>query len=79
MISSMPMSFRVVQNGGYISFIVSKDEPHNRSYTIFNKGRNETTYIEWHSTTKAGRVKNAVHFGDSNWHWDASQKDATCP
>lgn len=68
------------ENGGYISFTVSKEEPYNRLYTIFNKGKNETTYIEWNSTTKAGRVKDSVHFGDNNWHcWDASLKDTACP
>ena len=66
------------ENGGYISFEVSSDKPYNRSYVIFNKGKNETTNIEWSSTTKAGRVQDSVHFGDNNWHyWDSSLKNAT--
>ena len=65
-----------VENGGYIAFTVNKNEPYNRSYTIYNKGKNETTYIEWSSTTKAGRVKDALHFGDDNWHyWDSTLKN----
>lgn len=69
-----------VENGGYISFTVSKDEPYNHSYTLYNKGENETTYIEWNNTTKAGRVKDSVHFGDSNWHcWDSNLNNTVCP
>ena len=68
------------ENGGYISFTVSADEPYNRSYTIFNKGKNQTTYIEWNETTKAGRVKDSAHFGDDGWRcWDSSLKNIACP
>ncbi len=64
------------ENGGYISFTVSQNEPYNRSYTIYNKGKNETTYIEWNKSTRAGRVKDSQHFGDDNWHyWDSSLKN----
>jgi hypothetical protein len=68
------------ENGGNIQFVVSANEPYNRSYTIFNKGKNQTTYIEWNETTKAGRVKDSVHFSDDSWHcWDSSLKNITCP
>jgi|WetSurMetagenome_2_1015567.scaffolds.fasta_scaffold124946_2 hypothetical protein len=67
-------------NGGYISFVVNKQAPYDRSYTIFNKSKNETTDIEWSVSTKAGRVKDSQHFGDSNWHyWDSSLKNTTSP
>jgi hypothetical protein len=69
-----------LDNGGYIWFRVTRDDVRNRSYTIFNKARNETTYIEWNSTTRAGRVKDTVHFGNGDWHcWDSSLKDTVCP
>jgi hypothetical protein len=65
-----------VEKGGYISFAVSQNEPYNRLYTIFNKGKNETTYIEWNKTSKDGRVKDSMHFGDDNWHyWDSNLKN----
>lgn len=61
------------ENGGYISFTVTKGQDLDRSYEIYNKGKNETTDIEWNSVTKAGQVKDSVHFGDNNWHyWDSS-------
>ncbi len=67
------------ENGGYISFELSQVETYNRAYVIFNKSKNETTYIEWSSTNKAGRVKDSVHFKDSNWHcWDSNLNNVTC-
>jgi hypothetical protein len=61
------------ENGGYISFSVIKGQDLDRAYIIYNKGKNETTDIEWSSVTKAGRVKDSSHFGDSAWHyWDSS-------
>jgi hypothetical protein len=67
------------ENGGYISFEVSKGETYNSSYVIFNKGKNETTYIEWSSTTKAGHAKDPLYFKDSNWHcWDSNLNNITC-
>jgi hypothetical protein len=69
-----------IENGGYISFEVSQDEPYNRSYIIYNKGKNETTYIEWSNTTITGRVKDSIHFKDNNWHcWDSNLNNVTCP
>jgi len=69
-----------LENGGYISFVVNRQEPYNRIYTIYNKGRNETTYIEWNFTTKAGRVKDAGHFNNDEWHyWDSNLKNTTVP
>ena len=68
------------ENGGYISFTVTKGQDFDRSYIIYNKGKNETTDIEWSSITKAGQVKDSVHFGDSNWHsWDSNLNNTTSP
>ena len=68
------------ENGGYISFTVTKGHAPDRSYTIYNKGKNETTYIEWSSVTKAGHVKDSLHFGNNDWHsWDSSLNNTTSP
>jgi hypothetical protein len=67
-------------NGGYISFTATKNSPYDRSYTIYNKSKNETTDIEWSFAAKAGRVKDARHFNDSEWHyWDSSLKNIVGP
>jgi hypothetical protein len=67
------------ENGGYISFTVNNNEPYNRFYTIYNKGKNETTRIEWNSNTKAGRVQDTVFFNDNDWHcWDSNLKNIVC-
>ncbi len=64
------------ENGGYIWHGVTAAEPFDRFFNLFNKGQNNHTYIEWNSTTKAGRVKDAKHFGDNEWHyWDSNRMD----
>jgi len=68
------------ENGGYIFYEVSTDSPYNLSYDIYNKGKDNHTYIEWSNATKAGRVKDPLHFGDSQWHcWDDNLNDVACP
>jgi hypothetical protein len=68
------------ENGGYISFAVSQDPVYDRSYKIYNKGKNGTTYIEWDNSSKAGRVKDSSHFKDDIWHyWDSYLKDTPQP
>ena len=57
------------ENGGYISYSVTRSTPYDRAYNIYNKGKNQTTYIEWNSATKEGRVKDSAHFRDDNWHY----------
>ncbi len=60
------------ENGGYISYSVSTSKPYDRAYTIYNKGKSQTTYIEWNDATRDGRVKDSAHFKDNNWHyWDS--------
>ena len=68
------------ENGGYILYEVTAETPYDRSYEIYNKGKRNTTYIEWDSAQRAGQVKDLRHFGDSEWHcWDANQRDIDCP
>ena len=59
--------------------MITGGQPYDRSYTIFNKGKNQTTYIEWYNATLVGRVKDSVHFGDEVWHcWDTTLLNTTC-
>lgn len=68
-----------VENGGFISYAITTSTSFDSTYTIFNKWKNQTTYIEWNSSTKAGRVKDSVHFKDDNWHcWDSRQNNTEC-
>jgi hypothetical protein len=67
------------ENGGYIFHGVTAADRYDRFYEIFNKGKDNYTYIEWNSTTKEGRVKDTGHFTDSEWHcWDADYMDVEC-
>lgn len=68
------------ENGGYIYYGVTADGAYDRFYEIYNKGKNNYTYIEWNYTTQEGRVKAAHFFGDDEWHcWDSAHGDAGCP
>ncbi len=67
------------ENGGYIFHSIT-DDSFDASYEIFNKGQDNVTTIEWSRTSKEGRVTDAVHFGDTDWHcWDAGLLNITCP
>jgi len=64
------------ENGGYILHGVRATGSYDRFFDLFNKGQDNYTYIEWNSTTKEGRVKDAKHFGDDEWHyWDSNHID----
>ncbi len=40
----------------------------------------DTIEIEWNTTSKEGRVKNLLQFGDELWHcWDGNLNDIVCP
>lgn len=68
------------ENGGYILYEVTTESPYDRSYEIYNKGKDNTTNIEWNSSTMEGRVKDSAHFGDDDWHcWDFNHQDIECP
>jgi hypothetical protein len=68
------------ENGGYISYGTTSDATYNAFYDIFNKGKNNHTNIEWNKTYMNGRVKDSLHFGDTNWHcWDVDYSNTTCP
>ena len=67
------------ENGGYISYAVTTSTLFDRTYTIFNKGKKQTTYIEWNSLTENGRVKDSIHFSNDNWYcWDSQHLNSEC-
>jgi hypothetical protein len=65
------------ENGGYIAYGADVDmQPYDAYYDIYNKGQDNLVEIEWNRTTKAGRVRNANFFGDTDWHyWDEQLQD----
>lgn len=68
------------ENGGYIHYGVTTDEPYDAFYDIYNKGQDNLVEIEANRTTEEGRVKNERHFGDDEWHyWDSSHSDTEAP
>jgi hypothetical protein len=67
------------ENGGYIFHGNTASTPFEAFFTIYNKGLNQTTYIEWNRTTKVGRVKASHFYSDSSWHcWDETFQDIEC-
>jgi hypothetical protein len=68
------------ENGGYIHHGTTSKEPYNLFYDIYNKGKDNHTYIQWNKETTAGRVKDSNHFDDNDWHcWDSDHLDVECP
>ncbi len=67
------------ENGGYILTKITNDSPYDASWDIYNKGKDNHTYIEWNRSSQEGRVKDSKHFGDSEWHcWDSSHDNTEC-
>ena len=68
------------ENGGYISHGTTQDVPYNAFYHIYNKGLDNLVEIEWNRITKAGRIRNPHHYGNSDFHcWNAMGVDIDCP
>jgi predicted small lipoprotein YifL len=68
------------ENGGYIDTQYTKGVPYDHIWDMYNKSGDNHTYIEWSSTTGAGRVKDSKHFGDDTWHcWNSTRTNVTCP
>jgi len=64
------------ENGGYILYGITNETPYDAFYDIYNKGQDNHTNIEWSRTTKEGRVKDPLHFGNDDWHlWDSNLED----
>ena len=67
------------ENGGYIHYGLTLDEPYNAYYDIYNKGQDNLVEIEWNKLTKDGRVKNQQWFKDTEWHcWRPDLKNIIC-
>lgn len=67
------------ENGGYISYGTLSGDM-TRFYTIFNKGKDNLTNIEWNNEDLHGRVMDPLKFGNDQWHcWDTSLQDIDCP
>lgn len=67
-------------NGGFIFFGTSNDDPFDAMYQIFRAAENEMTDIEWNRENKDGRVKNEAQFGDDAYRcWDENYADIVCP
>jgi len=68
------------ENGGYIFYGSTPDTVYDAFYDIYNKGQNNLIDIEWNLTDKDGRIKDAIHFQDEDWHcWDEGRQDIDCP
>lgn len=58
------------ETGSFIIFNYMPQEVYDAAYTISLAAG--STEIEWNITSKEGRVKDEVKFGDTNWHcWDS--------
>jgi hypothetical protein len=68
------------ENGGYIDTQYTKGVPYDHLWDLYNKVTNNHTYIDWSSSTGAGRVKNLNYFSDEDWHcWDSDRINVACP
>lgn len=66
-------------NGSYIFYGTFEEGTYNAFYDIYYVSLDNHTQIEWNRTTKAGRVSDPNHFGDSDWHcWDSNLQDVPC-
>jgi len=67
------------ENGGYIDAQYTKGTPYDYISDLYNKVTDNHTYIDWSSTTGAGRVKNLNYFGDGDWHcWAGNRTNVAC-
>lgn len=61
----------------YIEYGLNAALDFNAYYTISRK--DTLTYIQWDTTTNAGRVMDEVYFKDEVWHcWDSQLLDVDC-
>lgn len=65
--------------GSYIKQSINNDVEYNAAYDIYLSSTQHLCEIKWLRPNQNGRVKDSMHFGDSNWHcWDASHADMVC-
>lgn len=67
------------QVGSFIEYGLTTSTPYDAYYDISLTKEQKFTEIEWNITTIEGRVKDEVHFGDTDWHcWDSDLQDIDC-
>ncbi|MBI4945100.1 MAG: hypothetical protein HY840_01715 [Bacteroidetes bacterium] len=65
-------------NGSYVYYGLTTDTSYNAYYNIFYKNNSNLVEIKWHKTNRNGRVKDALHFNDTNWHcWSTTLANDT--
>lgn len=68
------------ENGGYIFYGVTTDDPYDVFYEIFNKGKDNTISIKWNKDSHIGSVRDSSHFDNFEWYcWDENHEDIDCP
>lgn len=64
--------------GDYIEYHKVPGAPLDRGFNVLADPGN-LLEIQWHETTKEGRVRHEQRFGDTDWHcWDGELKDVVC-
>ncbi|MCF6365779.1 MAG: hypothetical protein L3J35_06200 [Bacteroidales bacterium] len=67
------------ENLNYILYKDSVDAHYNSYLNIYNIGQDNHSIIEWNKTTKAGRIKDPLHYNNEDWHcWDEKYQDIDC-
>ncbi len=69
------------ENGGYIEYRKENNSgaDFNRMYDIYNSEIDNLIEIKWNNPGNDGRVKDAEHFQDNEWHcWDNYLQDIDC-
>ncbi len=67
----------VAESGSFIEHGVTDESPYDAYYTV--SVSSNTVEIGWDRTTKAGRIKDPLKFGDTEWYcWDEDLIDIEC-
>lgn len=67
-----------IDSGSYIEYGATTN-PLNAFYNIYLANGNNLTNINWNTTSKEGRVKSLVHFGNDEWQcWNTMLEDTEC-
>jgi len=67
------------ENGSYIFYGKTSDDPYNRFYDIYGQEENRTINIEWNYENLFGRVMDQIRFGDPDWHcWNEQLFNVDC-
>jgi len=68
------------ENGGYIFYGSTTGTTYDRFYDIFSNASDNHINIEWHHTTKIGRIQDEAFYGDADWRcWNSTQVNDDCP